>query len=282
MKNALFIGRSVIDVISLVDHYPDPNQKIVALDNDVITGGSALNAAITFSHFGGGASLATSVGASDPLKEIFLSDLSQYKVELHNINKSNNYQIPISTIISTKSSGARMIVNNSQKENEDVESLPDLFNSNVDLIQLDQYERYFVFKNKEFLKKYEGPIILDGGDWKEWSLDYLRLSTIPIVSDVFFPKGISEFEKLCNDLNIRRWAITRGSKGVYYYDEGKKGEIDPIKITPIDTMGAGDIFHGAFCYFFLNNFSFLESLQNANEIAAKSCVHVGTRGWMNA
>ena len=53
MRWALFIGRSVLDVTALVEDFPGPDGKVRALANDVIPGGSALNAAVTFAHLGG-------------------------------------------------------------------------------------------------------------------------------------------------------------------------------------------------------------------------------------
>ncbi|NET50891.1 MAG: sugar kinase, partial [Merismopedia sp. SIO2A8] len=46
-----------------------------------------------------------------------------------------------------------------------------------------------------------------------------------------------------------------------------------------DTLGAGDIFHGAFCHYILQQ-NFTESLVAAAEIASNSCKFFGTRRWM--
>jgi sugar/nucleoside kinase (ribokinase family) len=48
----------------------------------------------------------------------------------------------------------------------------------------------------------------------------------------------------------------------------------------VDTMGAGDIFHGAFCFFSSEGKGFVESLGEAANIAAESCRYKGTREWM--
>ncbi|MCV3216935.1 PfkB family carbohydrate kinase, partial [Plectonema radiosum NIES-515] len=53
------------------------------------------------------------------------------------------------------------------------------------------------------------------------------------------------------------------------------------KIEPKDTLGAGDIFHGAFCNYILRE-SFPDALAQAANIAAYSCQFFGTRRWMNS
>jgi sugar/nucleoside kinase (ribokinase family) len=53
-----------------------------------------------------------------------------------------------------------------------------------------------------------------------------------------------------------------------------------IPIKPVDTLGAGDIFHGAFCHYILQN-DFPVSLERAAEIASLSCTSLGTRAWID-
>jgi sugar/nucleoside kinase (ribokinase family) len=48
------------------------------------------------------------------------------------------------------------------------------------------------------------------------------------------------------------------------------------------TLGAGDIFHGAFCHrYVVNGFGFRDALEFASAIASRSCQYFGTRAWMN-
>jgi sugar/nucleoside kinase (ribokinase family) len=44
-------------------------------------------------------------------------------------------------------------------------------------------------------------------------------------------------------------------------------------------MGAGDIFHGAFCHYILQE-SFPDAIASAAKIASHSCQFFGTRRWM--
>jgi sugar/nucleoside kinase (ribokinase family) len=49
----------------------------------------------------------------------------------------------------------------------------------------------------------------------------------------------------------------------------------------VDTLGAGDILHGAFCYYSSLGQVFQEALTNAVRVASESCRFRGTREWMN-
>ncbi|WP_299664537.1 PfkB family carbohydrate kinase [uncultured Ruegeria sp.] len=283
MSRALFIGRSVMDVTALVEDFPGPDGKTKALSNDVIPGGSALNAAVTFAHLGGTAALATSLGAPGPMKTMLTSDLKDRNVTVHDISNDPDYRIPLSTVVSTRSLGARMIVNGAGDECEKVRSQEGLIlTEGYGLIQIDQYERHFVAAHADALRAFEGPIILDGGGWKDWSPDFLKLADIPIVSDVFCPEGLRAFANMCEELDIQRWAMTRGHAGVVWHDQGRRGEIPALEVDVVDSLGAGDIYHGAFCHAYLETGSFVDALNIANQIAGKSCTHAGTRSWMDA
>ena len=282
MRRALFIGRSVLDVTALVEDFPGPDGKVKALANDVIPGGSALNAAVTFAHLGGTASLATSLGAPGPMRAFLASDLGVRNVTVHDICNDPDYEIPLSTVVSTRSLGTRMIVNGAGDECQHVHCRDDLIFAGAELIQIDQYERHFVAQHYDALRTFEGPIVLDGGGWKDWSPEFLRLADIPIVSEVFCPDGLGAFAKMCAELEISRWAMTLGQRGVVWHDMGEGGEIPALRIEAVDTLGAGDIFHGAFCHAFLESGSFVEALHVANQVAGRSCAHAGTRNWMDA
>ena len=282
MTRALFIGRSVLDVTALLQDFPGPDGKAKALANEVIPGGSALNAAVVFSHLGGEAGLATSLGADGLLREYLTNDLAEQGVSVHDICADPAYNIPVSTVISTISLGTRLVVNGARDECARVHERNDLITDGFDLIQLDQYERHFVSRHHDALRAFKGPIVLDGGGWKSWSPDFLRLADIPIVSEVFQPDGPKDLSVMCAELGIKRWAVTRGKGGVYWHDQGDEGEIPALAIDTVDTLGAGDIFHGAFCHAFLETGSFVGALNIANGVAARSCGSSGTRSWMNA
>jgi sugar/nucleoside kinase (ribokinase family) len=80
---------------------------------------------------------------------------------------------------------------------------------------------------------------------------------------------------------VKKAAITRGEKPII----ANEGEVNLLveipKVKMIDTLGAGDIFHGAFCYYYAKNKDFHESLKQAAEVAAVSCKYRGPRTWMN-
>ena len=75
-------------------------------------------------------------------------------------------------------------------------------------------------------------------------------------------------------------AITRGEKPIRYVIDDTRGEIQVKRVLVADTLGAGDIFHGAFCSYYNGKNTFLLALIKAAEIASESVKYEGTRKWM--
>ena len=46
----------------------------------------------------------------------------------------------------------------------------------------------------------------------------------------------------------------------------------------MDTTGAGDVFHGAFCYSVLQGMAMHDALEFSNAMAALNCTALGARG----
>ena len=49
-------------------------------------------------------------------------------------------------------------------------------------------------------------------------------------------------------------------------------------VNCVDTTGAGDVFHGAFCYAVLQGMSHADTLEFSNAMAALNCTAIGARG----
>jgi len=60
--------------------------------------------------------------------------------------------------------------------------------------------------------------------------------------------------------------------------DGKYCYAPAFVVNCIDTTGAGDVFHGAFCYAVLQGMPIPEALDFCNAMAALNCTALGARG----
>lgn len=73
------------------------------------------------------------------------------------------------------------------------------------------------------------------------------------------------------------FAITRGAKGSLIFDGQEIIEIEPTKVKAVDTVGAGDMYAGAFLYGLTNNMSFVNAGKLASATSAKLVTSFGPR-----
>jgi len=75
----------------------------------------------------------------------------------------------------------------------------------------------------------------------------------------------------------REFAITRGSKGALVWDGSRSIEIDAVKVQAVDTVGAGDMFAGAFLYGLTQGWTHERAGSLASAASAKLVASLGPR-----
>ncbi len=77
---------------------------------------------------------------------------------------------------------------------------------------------------------------------------------------------------------MRVAAMTLGAHGALARFDGKFLYSPAFVVNCLDTTGAGDVFHGAFCYAVVKGFSLADTLEFSNAMAALNCTALGARG----
>ncbi|MBD2139202.1 sugar kinase [Anabaena sp. FACHB-1237] len=290
-KTALFIGLITLDFIYLAPSFPQNNQKLVATDYTVTSGGPATNASVTFSYLGNNAQIVGILG-SHPITALIKEDLRNYQVKIIDLDPNIQTSPPVSSIIVTENTGERAVISiNAVKTLAKIENIPDDILTDIDIILIDGHQIAISEIIAQKARESKIPIVMDGGSWKSGLEKILPFVDYAIISANFYPPNCRNQEDILEYLqsfHIPHIAITQGEKPIKYISHGNQGLIKIHPIQPRDTLGAGDIFHGAFCHYILDNDILDHNLQNnfimaltaAAEIAAKACKFFGTRSWM--
>jgi len=126
------------------------------------------------------------------------------------------------------------------------------------------------------------PVVVDAGSWKPGFDKILRKATHVIASADFLPPGCRDEDQVIaylKRLGVAHIAVSHGARPIRFSTGEDEGWIDVPKVGAADTMGAGDILHGAFCRSILDH-DVITALTLASEIASFSCRFVGTRAWI--
>jgi sugar/nucleoside kinase (ribokinase family) len=281
----LFVGLSTIDVSYTVDEVPRRNQKISVRSQQITPGGPANNAAATFAFLGGRATLVSAVG-SHPLASVVRDDLKRLSIRLHDMARERGEAPPISCVMVHRATGERSVVSANAAVFSPISAEFDLRRLHgISIVEVDgQYMPLCIAAAKAACER-GIPVVLDSGSWKAGMPKLLPFLDAVICSADFRPpecRTQSQVFAFLLELGIRKIAITRGASSILFAEDGKRGEVRVPKVRPVDTLGAGDIFHGAYCYYACRaDAGFGDSLAAAAGIASLSCRYPGTRSWMS-
>lgn len=262
----LFVGLCTKDIVFYTNEIPQSNHKSKTEKFSVYIGGPAANAAITYAMLGGNATLVTCLGNSEESRAM-IKEMEAYGVTV--LNYSDYDTLPNIASIFVSDDGKRTIISgqhpfsvNREFDLEDYDFV--LFDCNQHEISLDILH-----------KLTDKTIVLDAGSWKSNVDIFLRRADIVISSEDFRDKdGHDIFAIECN---AKHKVVTRGERSILY--NGK--EIPVEQVDAVDTLGAGDIFHGAFCYaYFAEGKECEDALCFAARIAGESVKYRGPREWI--
>jgi len=282
VTKGIFVGLSTVDVVYTVDEFPSANKKVVALSQDVHAGGPAANASITFGHLGGTPTLVTVVGRH-PLASLVRQELSRYSIRLIDLNPDFD-DVPVISSISVNRLGERNIISaNATRVNTPAGQLDESVFMQASVILVDGHYMQACQLWARAAHARGIPVVLDAGSWKDGTEELLKSIDTAICSADFLPPACANEDDVLNYLRnrgVKNIAITKGAESVRFVSNDASGAVQVPQVQVTDTMGAGDIFHGAFCYYSSIGFGFAEALGEATRIAAESCRFRGTREWM--
>lgn len=278
----IFVGLSTIDIIYSVSEHPLPNRKVAAESQRIYVGGPATNAAITFAFLGGTTTLATPVGRH-PLAAVIQEECNRYGVDLIDLASESQDAPPISSIC-VAAEGQRSVVSANTAGRTIPPAIVDRERlSGATTLMLDGHAIQACQAWAEAARSSGVPVVLDGGSWKTGTDVLIRSVDVAICSADFWPPGCTNEDDVISLLlasGVQQVAISRGAAPIRWASASGSGLIEVPKLDPVDTTGAGDILHGAFCFYHSAGCEFVEALRRASIIASESCRHQGTREWM--
>ena len=260
-----FVGLTTLDYVFYVESQPQENAKTKTNHYKRFVGGPAANAAITYSLLGGNATLVTCLGNTVE-SDYIIKILNKYRVTV--LNCSNDDAMPNIAAIAVDKYGNRRIF--SGQNQYIISNVPKLDKPDFCLFDLNQQEL-----SLDILKNCDCEIVVDAGSWKGETAEFLKKACVVIASENFRDPSGHDIFAIKERVNAKK-AVTRGEKSILIAG----GEIPVESVACTDSLAAGDIFHGAFCFaYYHEHRGFKEALAFASKIAAESVKYIGPREW---
>lgn len=283
LVRVLLAGLCTVDQVQRVAEIPAPGEKVRSLSMDVAAGGPATNAAVTVAALGAGATLLTVAGAH-PLAALARADLEAHGVDLVDLDPERPDPPAISAIVVRDSDGERTVVSrNAHASSQFVTYLRSLRAQLSQLddelpgcVLLDGHHPEVALEVARWARERKVPVVLDAGSWKPVFPELLPLVDIAACSSLY--RGDDPREH-----GVPVVITTAGPDPVRWSTADGSGAV-PVPVTRArDTLGAGDVWHGAFAYAVARDRGDVPGwIEFANEVAAERVRHEGPRSWTAA
>jgi len=278
----LCIGIPVRDLTFRVPGVPGRGSKENATHFDEICGGNALNAAIAIVRLGGRASIFGPMGdARETATRFIFEKLAHEGIETRHIVHMPGLVTPISAVM-VDPSGERTIVTFRDPELWKVR-LPsnETLLDDCDAILTESRCAEFCTDLCAEARRRGIPVIVDvdrAMSLREGLLNassHLVFSSEPLQETADVTDDGAALKKIAK-LTPSFLAGTRGPRGTIWLDEqGNLQETPAFPVHTVDTLGAGDVFHGAFALAITEGQELRQALRFASAAAALKCTRFG-------
>jgi sugar/nucleoside kinase (ribokinase family) len=278
----LCIGMPVRDLTFRIQELPERGLKVNASHFDEIAGGNALNAAIGIVRLGGRASICGPMGDSRETSAKYIFDkLAHEGIDTKHLVHMPGLVTPISSIM-IDPSGERTIVTFRDPGLWKVH-LPDtdMLLRDCDAILTENRCAEFCTDLCAEARKRGIPVIVDVDRAMSMREGLLTASSHLIFSSEALQAtaGIADDAEALmkmSKLTSSFLAGTRGPRGTVWLDQRQELKETPaFPVHTVDTLGAGDIFHGAFALAITEDQDIRDALCFASAAAALKCTRFG-------
>ena len=291
MGKIAVVGSNMVDLITYTARMPGPGETIEAPRFEMGCGGKGANQAIAAARLGAEVMMVTKVGddvfANNTIRNFEESGIDTRYVE--RVPGTSSGVAPIFVEPSGENSILIIKGANALLSPADVDrAAEDLKGCDLIVMQL-EVPLETIYHTIEFgarhgietlLNPAPAPADLDPKRIEQVTFlvpnqtELATISGLPVTSEA----EAETAAKSLIDRGIRTVIVTLGARGALLVTKGEATRrIEPVRVTPVDTTGAGDAFIGSFARYYVENRDLDAALHMAVRYAADSITRPGTQ-----
>jgi sulfofructose kinase len=269
-----------------VDTFPAPGSKVQASEFLVTSGGQAGNAAVAVARLGARCSYIGALGdTDDDVANTIAKTFAGEGIDVSRALRVPGARSSVSLILIDKS-GEKMIATRRDTGLKNA-APPDPVAAvaDIDAVLLDNRYANLTLPICRAAQARGMPRVLDL-DKPSPSNDSLVMGSTHVIASAEAMRdstGLKDYGaalKKFGEVYRGFLAVTDGPAGVFWLDGGEVRHMDAFKVDAVDTLGAGDTFHGAFAIALVETGDTVAALRFAAAAAALKCTRFG--GMMGA
>ena len=277
----LCAGIAVQDIVMRVQNFPAPGAKVAASEFIITGGGCAANAAVTIARLGGRVAFAGPLGGSDDhVSNRIVTDLKAESIDCGGVVRFDGGTASVSLILLDVEGEKTIATRRGVKLGNVLPADAGKLVAHADAVLVDNRFPDFVTAVCRAAHARKIPIVIDLDQATKVDDPLLALGT-HVVSSAEALHGTTGLDD--HGAALKRLsghvsgflAITDGPNGVYWLENGALRHMPAFKVKAIDSLGAGDAFHGAFTLGLAEGRELTDVIRFASATAALKCTKFG-------
>jgi sulfofructose kinase len=279
----LCAGIIVLDEVFQVGSFPQPDGKTMARSFFVVNGGCAANAAVAIARLGGRAALAGPLGGpagEDANGDRVLAALARERIDCSGCQRLPGVSTALSAIF-IDAQGERMIV--TYRDDQLAMATPAdpaALVATADAVLADNRFPDFVRPICAAARARGLTVVLDADRPTDMSEDLFRIATHVVFSSECLraTTGLDDLGAALGrvaGMTGSFLAVTNGPQDVLWRDGDTLKRSPVFAIDAVDTLGAGDVFHGAFTLALAEGKDVSAAIRFAAAAAGLKCTRLG-------
>ncbi len=264
-----------------VEKFPEPGAKVPSTDFIITGGGCAANAAVTIARLGGRANFTGPLGGpGDEVSNRIIAGLATEGIDCGGIVRVPGATASVSLILIDQGGEKTIATRRGSKLETALPANPRAQVAHLDALLIDNRFPEFVLPLCKAARARGIPVVIDLDRATRLDDPLLATGTHVIASAeaVRGTTGISDIAAALKRLGKQLSefvAITDGPNGFYWLENGDVRHMEAFKVKAIDSLGAGDAFHGAFALGLAEGQTLSDAMRFASATAALKCTHFG-------
>jgi sulfofructose kinase len=278
------VGLNATDTLLLVPHFPAYAGKGPFQDEVVLPGGQVASALVACARLGMRTKYIGAIG-DDARGRIQMQSLEEAGVDAAGVKVRPGCATQCAYIIVDMATGERTVF---WRRDDALSIAPSEITprqiAGARLLHIDGHDTPAVAHAAGIARSLGIPVTVDvdtiyhGFDRVLPQVDYLVASSEFPAAWTGERDPFKALETLQTEYRMRVAAMTLGAHGALARENGEFIYAPEYVVNTVDTTGAGDVFHGAFCYAVLEGMAMREALDFSNAMAALNCTALGARG----
>jgi sulfofructose kinase len=282
--DVLGVGLNATDTLILLPHFPAYAGKAVFEAEILSPGGQVASAMVTCAALGLRVKYIGTVG-DDERGRIQIESLRASGIDIGDVEIRPGCPNQTAYILIDGSTGERTVLwKRADCLRLEPESIRPEHIASARLLHIDAHDTAAVARAAALARACGVPVTIDvdtlyhGFERVLPNVDYLVASSEFPIQWTNERDPFKALEIIQEEYGMRVAAMTLGAHGALARVGGAFVYSPAFVVNCVDTTGAGDVFHGAFCYAVLQNMPMRETLEFSNAMAALNCTALGARG----